>query len=164
MNKKQYLIHKINHLIISIEIIHIYYNKNLNQLIQQNIQKNKDIDNYFFLNGYKFIQNYNYKINFIYLILYIYKIYKVLNNNSIQKINIHLIKEYINNKKSKVLKKYIKKFYYNYNKINYYYDYYNYNNEYIYNICINNLYIINKIKQPQGFIFFIKYLLCDENN
>lgn len=161
MNKKHYLIQKISHIMISIEILNIYSKKYLHKFITQNTYNN--IKNPFFINKSKLIINYHLKINFIYLILYIHHIYIIVNNESLQKINNKIIKEYTINTKSQILKKYTNKFYYTYNKINHYYDYLNYNHKYIYDLSIIHLYIIHNINKPKGLLFLIKYLLFNKN-
>jgi len=160
MNKKQYLIQKIRNLIISIEVLNIYSKKYLNEFVTRSTYKN--LKNPFFLIASKFILGSNLKINFIYIILYIYHIYMVVNNENLQRIANKIIKEYTTNSKSELLKQYVNKFYYIYNKINHYYDYFNHNNKYIYDISIINLYIINQTNKRKGLFFLIKYLLSNK--
>ena len=150
MNRKQYLIQKISNLIISIEILDIYSKKYSNKIRNQYI-----CINYFFLPASKIILNYNLKMNLIYILFHIYI---VIHKQNIQKIASILIRDYSLNKKSIMTTQYLNKFYYIYNKVNHYYDYLNDNNNYIYEISIINLYVINKINKPQGLFFFVKYL------
>nr|UAD88940.1 hypothetical protein [Gracilariopsis chorda] len=99
-------------------------------------------------------------------IILIYRIYKLVNNHIIKK-NIHnvLINIY-NQNKSQIIKQYLKRFRYIYYKTQNYYNTRSKiycNDQYINEMAILNLYLMQKIIYQDGMYFFIKYLKLSTN-
>nr|YP_010850921.1 hypothetical protein QQP85_pgp008 [Lophurella mutabilis]WGH13609.1 hypothetical protein [Lophurella mutabilis] len=142
---------KIDLLLISLEILNIYFIKNHNILefnkIRQDLKKNSFSTN----NG------------FIKLIKNIYTIKLIIDKYLLNEIANEILKNYAKSKKCKSISKYYKKFYkIYYEKKEYYKNYKLLHSRYkvdINNIALINLYIISKSIEKDGIYLLIKYLL-----
>nr|YP_010850723.1 hypothetical protein QQP84_pgp008 [Lophurella hookeriana]WGH13411.1 hypothetical protein [Lophurella hookeriana] len=142
---------KIDLLLISLEILNIYFIKNQNILefhkIRQDLKKN----------------NFSTNHGFIKLIKNIYTIKLIIDKYLLNEIANEILKNYAKSKKCKSINKYHKKFYKRYyEKKEYYKNYKLLHSRYkvdINNIALINLYIISKSIKKDGIYLLIKYLL-----
>nr|YP_010850525.1 hypothetical protein QQP83_pgp008 [Lophurella caespitosa]WGH13213.1 hypothetical protein [Lophurella caespitosa] len=138
-------------LLISLEILSIYFIKNHNILefnkIRQDLKKN----------------SFSTKYGFIKLIKKIYTIKLIIDKYLLNEIADEILKNYAKSKKCKSISKYYKKFYKIYcEKKEYYKNYKLLHSKYkvdINNIALINLYIISKSIKKDGIYLLIKYLL-----
>nr|YP_010199491.1 hypothetical protein LK036_pgp016 [Gracilariopsis tenuifrons]UAD89349.1 hypothetical protein [Gracilariopsis tenuifrons] len=104
--------------------------------------------------------------NFETSIILIYRIYKLVNHHTIRKNIHHIFIDIYNQNKSTIIRQYLKRFKYIYYKTQNYYNTRSKlycNDQYINEIAILNLYIIQKIIYQDGIYFFIKYLKLSIN-
>ena len=147
-NKKNIIITKIDLLIISLETINMFFNKNINHIDK----------NYYNLKNNKFDHN-----KFTNIFKYIYDIRLIIKTYNVDKIAIDILKQYTLLHRFHIINKYnkrfyniyyIKKEYYKNHKLLYNTSYHNMND-----ISIINLYIISQLRKKRGIYLLIKYLI-----
>nr|YP_010851713.1 hypothetical protein QQP89_pgp008 [Echinothamnion hystrix]WGH14598.1 hypothetical protein [Echinothamnion hystrix] len=142
---------KIDLLLISLEILNIYFIKNQNTLEFNKIRKDLKKNN--FSKHHRFVK----------LIKQIYIIHLIIDKYLLNEIANEILKNYSQSKKCNSISKYRKKFYKIYcEQKEYYKNYKLLNSKYkvdIKNIALINLYIISKSIKKDGIYFLIKYLL-----
>nr|WGH13805.1 hypothetical protein [Lophurella pseudocorticata] len=151
INKKKDYLKKIDLLLISLEILNIYFIKNQNILefnkIRQDLKKN----------------NFSTNHRFIKLIKNIYTIKLIIDKYLLNEIANEILKNYATSKKCKSISKYHKKFYkIYYEKKEYYKNYkllHNRDKVNINNIALINLYVISKSIKKDGIYLIVTYLL-----
>nr|YP_009397741.1 hypothetical protein [Dipterosiphonia australica]ARW66927.1 hypothetical protein [Dipterosiphonia australica] len=151
-DKKKIFLKKVDLLIISLEILNKYFNKNQNNIEFQKIRDD--------------LQNYkSYSIcSFIKIIQYIYSIQLLIKRYLIHEISNEILKNYTNYGQCNIVNKYHKKFYsISTNKKEYYKNYKIMHDSFkndinIKYISIINLYIISKLVTRKGIYNLIIYL------
>nr|QCI08291.1 hypothetical protein [Pterothamnion crispum] len=150
---------KIDLLLISLEALDLYSLENIdNCIISKSYIKQIKSMKLFIFQSHNLIKHmgYNQEYNFEYMLNILHSTNKLIKNKTIHK----LIHQILINENPVLIKKYINKFSYIYNKNYQYYNiqaYYTENN--LENCAIINLYIMNKIIINTNISFFINYLL-----
>nr|YP_009398144.1 hypothetical protein [Gredgaria maugeana]ARW67330.1 hypothetical protein [Gredgaria maugeana] len=151
INKKKKLIKKIDLLLISLEILNVYFIEQASTLKIKKLYT--DLKNNKFDTGNRFIQ----------LIEYIYKLKLIIDKYLLSEIASEILKNYAKSKRCNSISKYHKKFYNRcYSKKEYYKNYkllYRTQKIDINNIAFINLYIISQSVKKDGVYLLIKYLL-----
>nr|YP_009399605.1 hypothetical protein [Dictyomenia sonderi]ARW69211.1 hypothetical protein [Dictyomenia sonderi] len=151
MNKKKNYFKKIDLLLISLEIINIYFAQN--QKIIEFKELRYDLKKNHFNTNHQFIK----------IIKHIYTIKLTVDKYLLHEVAHEMLKNYVTSKKYKTINKYNKKFYNTYfTRTEYYKNYKVLHNRYkvdINNIALINLYIISKLIKHKGIYILIKYLL-----
>nr|YP_009392152.1 hypothetical protein [Periphykon beckeri]ARW60500.1 hypothetical protein [Periphykon beckeri] len=150
-NKKKIIKKKIDLLIISLEILNIYFNISKNK--SEFSQLNKDLSSI------------SLKINdqFEHIIRYTYIIKIAIKKHLLHHIANDILRSYIVSNDTRFISKYIKKFHNTYCKQKEYYKNYKLLNDKskinINHIALTNLYIITKLIQKNGTHMLVKYLM-----
>lgn len=150
-NKKNSILRKIDLLIISLETLNIFFNKNLMNLNQITTEiKTSELK---LRNTYRFIHT----------IKNIYNIKLIIKEYLVDEIAVQILADYTRSNICNVINQYNEKFYYICSKDKKYYKNYklltNKQQIEINNISLTNLYIISQMTTQHGTYILIKYLL-----